>query len=443
MSKAPAPKTKNSAPPPGLVYIPLDQIEPDINQPRRMNTLQRETAARFDEFFGNEKSDAKADPDIDRNLAQKKQEKDDTADAGEEEGSLTDSIIAQGVIQPVIVERVGEERYKLIAGERRWTAAVRARARIKRKEPGPSPRADYDYSRIPAVVIDPGEASRRLEMQLVENIQRFGMSVEDIGRALRTLQTDKKYSMQELAYRIGKSTGFIQNALMASSPEGQDLATRLRTQDWHIIRRVLALRKDRQKAFDEIIRRVTKEGERFTRALYFEAVEKYDASLKADEHERMRKDDATSSPAPPPEAGEPRENTPDQNGKTGQPAVASQPSSPSPLKQRTEQRIEDPEERLYRTRAASYTAMVEHEDGPAVLLLREKYQRRLEAPARAELVEFYFKLRRDEADAFAGLMRFIHEDGARGFKPGEQDAGLPAEEIVGRLKSLVWKVRNG
>jgi len=51
MSKTPAPKTKNSAPPsPSLVYIPLDQIEPDINQPRRMNTLQRETADRFAEF---------------------------------------------------------------------------------------------------------------------------------------------------------------------------------------------------------------------------------------------------------------------------------------------------------------------------------------------------------------------------------------------------------
>jgi len=185
---------------------------------------------------------------------------------------------------------------------------------------------------------------------------------------------------------------FIQNALTASSPEGQDLATRLKTQDWHILRRVLALRKDRQKAFDEIIRRVTKDGEGFSRALYFEAVERHEASLKAAAHEQMRQESSDPLPAPVSQAAKDEEATPGVKESVhhsaaplpGSPAA----SPPTPSRSRAKDQAEDPEERLYRTRAASYTAMVEHEDGPAVLLLREKYQRRLEAPARAELVEF-------------------------------------------------------
>lgn len=73
---------------------------------------------------------------------------------------LADSIAAQGVIQPVVVRPVENERYELIAGERRWRAAQQA-----------------GLDEIPVVIKDVTEEAA-MAMGLIENIQR-----EEIGRA--------------------------------------------------------------------------------------------------------------------------------------------------------------------------------------------------------------------------------------------------------------------
>src|SRR5919108_1963169 len=70
---------------------------------------------------------------------------------------LARSIRANGVIQPIVVRRLDAGRYQIIAGERRWRAAERAGLR-----------------KVPVVVkdISASDDKRRLEMALIENIQR-------------------------------------------------------------------------------------------------------------------------------------------------------------------------------------------------------------------------------------------------------------------------------
>src|SRR5271170_2783954 len=68
-------------------------------------------------------------------------------------GELARSIRASGIIQPIVVRRIGT-RFQLIAGERRWRAAQRAA-----------------FARVPAIVRDVGD-EMALEMTLVENLQR-------------------------------------------------------------------------------------------------------------------------------------------------------------------------------------------------------------------------------------------------------------------------------
>ncbi len=81
--------------------------------------------------------------------------KDMSADALEE---LAESIRAQGVMQPIVVRPLGEDRYEIIAGERRWRAAQMAELDV-----------------IPAVIREvPDEAA--IAMALIENIQRENLN---------------------------------------------------------------------------------------------------------------------------------------------------------------------------------------------------------------------------------------------------------------------------
>jgi len=89
---------------------------------------------------------------------------------GEEElASLADSIRAQGVVQPVWYGMIGEQRYELIAGERRWRAAQLA-----------------GLHELPAIVRDiPDEAAAAVA--LIENIQRQDLNAMEEADALERL----------------------------------------------------------------------------------------------------------------------------------------------------------------------------------------------------------------------------------------------------------------
>src|SRR3954462_14414759 len=89
---------------------------------------------------------------------------------------LTQSIRANGIIQPIVVRRIGD-RFQIIAGERRWRAAKAA-----------------GLQRVPIVVRDvaPGQEQSLLEMALIENIQREDLNPIEEALAYRRLADEFK-----------------------------------------------------------------------------------------------------------------------------------------------------------------------------------------------------------------------------------------------------------
>jgi ParB family transcriptional regulator, chromosome partitioning protein len=108
---------------------------------------------------------------------------------------LAESIKAQGVMQPIVVRPIGEGRYEIIAGERRWRATQLA-----------------GLDRIPAVIRDvPDEAA--IAMALIENIQRENLNPIEEAMALKRLQDEFELTHAEVAQAVGKSRTTITNLL--------------------------------------------------------------------------------------------------------------------------------------------------------------------------------------------------------------------------------------
>jgi len=107
--------------------------------------------------------------------------------------ALADSIRVHGVLQPVVVRRAGD-RYELVVGERRWRASMRA-----------------GLSTVPAVVleIDPRD---RLEVALVENVQRRDLNPIELAVAFRAL-ADTGATQEEIGQRVGMDRSTIANHL--------------------------------------------------------------------------------------------------------------------------------------------------------------------------------------------------------------------------------------
>jgi ParB family transcriptional regulator, chromosome partitioning protein len=119
-----------------------------------------------------------------------------SADDGKLE-ELTRSIASHGVIQPIVVRKVGD-RFQIIAGERRWRAAQRA-----------------GLMRVPVVVRDvaPGREQSLLEMALVENIQRENLNPIDEALAYRRLADDFQLKQEDIATAVGKDRASVANYL--------------------------------------------------------------------------------------------------------------------------------------------------------------------------------------------------------------------------------------
>src|SRR5208282_6471985 len=107
---------------------------------------------------------------------------------------LARSIRASGIVQPLIVRRVGQ-RYQLIAGERRWRAAQRSA-----------------LARVPAVVRDVRD-DMALEMTLVENLQREDLNPVEQARAFQRLTDEFHLTQEEVADRTGKDRATIANSV--------------------------------------------------------------------------------------------------------------------------------------------------------------------------------------------------------------------------------------
>ena len=110
---------------------------------------------------------------------------------------LARSITSNGVIQPIVVRRIGE-RFQIIAGERRWRAAQHA-----------------GLQRVPIVVRDVAAGNDRslLEMALVENIQRENLNAIDEAQAYRRLADEFHLTQDQIADAVGKDRATVANFL--------------------------------------------------------------------------------------------------------------------------------------------------------------------------------------------------------------------------------------
>ena len=146
------PATATAAPDAGLHQIDLDLIRPNARQPRQ---------------------------DFDEAALE----------------ALAGSLKSQGVIQPVIVRPVGDGRYELVAGERRWRAAQQA-----------------GLMKIPALIRSE-TPDRALELALIENVQREDLNPIEEAEAYRTLIQEMGLTQAEVAERVGKQRSTISNMI--------------------------------------------------------------------------------------------------------------------------------------------------------------------------------------------------------------------------------------
>ena len=117
-----------------------------------------------------------------------------------DDGRLDDlarSIKSNGVIQPIVVRKVGD-RFHIIAGERRWRAAQKA-----------------GLLRVPVVVreIIAGQERALLEMALIENIQRENLNPIDEAQAYRRLTDEFQLTQDDIATAVGKDRATVANFL--------------------------------------------------------------------------------------------------------------------------------------------------------------------------------------------------------------------------------------
>lgn len=114
---------------------------------------------------------------------------------------LAESIRVQGVMQPIVVRSIGDERYEIIAGERRWRATQLA-----------------GQDTIPALVREVADEAA-MAMALIENIQREDLNPIEEAAALERLQAEFQLTQQEIADAVGKSRSAVANLLRLMSLE--------------------------------------------------------------------------------------------------------------------------------------------------------------------------------------------------------------------------------
>ncbi|MEM1412325.1 MAG: ParB/RepB/Spo0J family partition protein [Pseudomonadota bacterium] len=152
---------------------------------------------------------------------------------------LAESIRQQGVIQPVVVRKLGEGAFELIAGERRWRAAQLA-----------------GIDTLPAIVRQvPDEVA--IAMALVENIQREDLNPLEEAAALRRLVDEFQLTHQEAADAVGRSRSAVSNLLrlLELSAEVRELVDDRHLEMGHA-RALLALPEHLQpQAAREVVRR--------------------------------------------------------------------------------------------------------------------------------------------------------------------------------------------
>jgi ParB family chromosome partitioning protein len=119
---------------------------------------------------------------------------------------LAESIVSQGIIQPITVRKISDEEYQLISGERRMIASRKAKLKS-----------------IPAYVREAND-EQMLEMALIENIQRENLNAIEIATSYQKLITVCNLKQEELGDRVGKKRATVTNylRLLKLPPDIQD-----------------------------------------------------------------------------------------------------------------------------------------------------------------------------------------------------------------------------
>ncbi|MEP1448403.1 MAG: ParB/RepB/Spo0J family partition protein [Paraglaciecola sp.] len=108
---------------------------------------------------------------------------------------LASSIRSQGIIQPIVVRRLSDDKYEIIAGERRWRASQIAQ-----------------LEEIPCLIKDVPDESA-VAIALIENIQREDLNAMEEAQALDRLMVEFELTHQEVASAVGKSRTTVTNLL--------------------------------------------------------------------------------------------------------------------------------------------------------------------------------------------------------------------------------------
>jgi ParB family chromosome partitioning protein len=108
---------------------------------------------------------------------------------------LAESIVAQGVIQPIVVRPIDRDRYEIVAGERRWRASQQA-----------------GLADIPVVIREVDEPTA-VAIGLIENIQRADLNPIEEAGALERLLKEFQLTHQQIAEAVGKSRTTVTNLL--------------------------------------------------------------------------------------------------------------------------------------------------------------------------------------------------------------------------------------
>ena len=108
---------------------------------------------------------------------------------------LADSIREHGILQPLVVSKIGEDKYELIAGERRLQASKLANLKT-----------------VPVIIRSVSE-QQKLELALVENVQRHNLNPIEEAKAYLKLASEFNLTQQEIAQKSGKSRPAIANTL--------------------------------------------------------------------------------------------------------------------------------------------------------------------------------------------------------------------------------------
>jgi ParB/RepB/Spo0J family partition protein len=122
---------------------------------------------------------------------------------------LAASIREHGVLQPILVRPIGQNRYQLVAGERRWRASKQA-----------------GLETIPALIEDIDDDTA-LEISIIENLQREDISPLDEAAMYDRMVREHGYSIRKLADKLGKDKGYLENRLRLADapPEVRELVS--------------------------------------------------------------------------------------------------------------------------------------------------------------------------------------------------------------------------